>query len=286
MKYAFDKVDDAGSVLASGTAQANPQLDLTQVTTAGTPAYFKMRAVLESNDHSITTNVPVEHTVGVLKVNSSTAYTILAVPWKSFHDTDVNVAELVHAASLNEDDMLSAYDNEGNLESWRVSNGVWVKMTEVQGQQVVTSDDPANFGVARGKGVWLKRSDTSKPIYLMGMPTSDPATNTLAAATDAKTPSWNLLASPKFETVNIATGAFKDNTGDEIIVPTAGTPMHYTYKNNAWGYPGATTTEVKTLPNGTKVNVIKTEHKTGDTMIAPGTGFWYLNKGGQKTIEW
>lgn len=287
VKYAFDKVDNSGSVVANGEGepQANPQLDLTQVSTAGTPAYFKMRAVLESNDekHTFTTNVPVDHTVGVLKVNSSTAYTILAVPWKSFHDTDVNVAELVHAASLSEDDMLSAYDNEGNLESWRVSNGVWVKMTEVQGQQVVTSDDPANFGVARGKGVWLKRSDTSKPIYLMGMPpaSDDTASTTLTAPASGET-SWNLLASPKLKSVNFD----KFNTGDEIIVPTAGTPKHYTYKNNAWGYPGATTTEVKTLPNGTKVTVIKTEHKTDDTTIAPGTGFWYLNKGGQKTIEW
>ena len=291
VKYAFDKVDNSGSVVANGEGepQANPQLDLTQVSTAGTPAYFKMRAVLESNDekHTFTTNVPVDHTVGVLKVNSSTAYTILAVPWKSFHDTDVNVAELVHAASLSEDDMLSAYDSEGNLESWRVNKGVWVKMTEVQGQQVVTSDDPASFGVARGKGVWLKRKDTKKPIYLMGMPpaSDDTASTTLTAPASGET-SWNLLASPKFETVNIANGAFKDNTGDEIIVPTAGTPKHYTYKNGAWGYPGATVTEEKKLPNGQTIKVIKTEHKTDDTTIAPGTGFWYLNKGGQKTIEW
>ena len=117
----------------------------------------------------------------------------------------------------------------------------------------------------------------------MGMPpaSDDTASTTLTAPASGET-SWNLLASPKLEAVNFG----KFNTGDEIIVPTAGTPKHYTYKNNAWGYPGATTTEVKTLPNGTKVTVIKTEHKTDDTTIAPGTGFWYLNKGGQKTIEW
>lgn len=291
VKYAFDKVDDAGSVVENGEGepQTNPQLDLPQVTTAGTPAYFKMRAVLESNDHSITTNVPVEHTVGVLKVDSSATYTIIAVPWKSFHDTDVNVAELVHAASLSENDMLYAYDGEGNLKSWYVTNGVWAAATDVsvsgEQQSVGEKVDPAKFCIARGKGAWLKRSNTSKPIYLMGMPTSDAATTTLPAASGEE-PSWNLVASPKLEAVDIATGAFKDNTSDEIIVPTAGTPKHYTFKNGAWGYPGATTTEVKTLPNGTKVTVIKTEHKTGDTTVAPGTGFWYLNKGGEKTIKW
>ena len=292
VKYAFDEVNENGTVKEEGGVTNSPALNLERVAVAGTPAYFKMRAVLESNDekHTFSTNVPVDHTVGVLKVESSTTNTILAVPWKSFHDTDVNVSELVHAASLSENDMLSAYDESGNVKSWYVKNGVWASATDVsvsgEQQTVGAKVDPTTFYIARGKGVWLKRSDTSKSIYLMGMPTSDPATNTLAAATDAKTPSWNLLASPKFETVNIATGAFKDNTGDEIIVPTAGTPKHYTYKNNAWGYPGATTTEVKTLPTGTKVNVIKTEHKTDDTTIAPGTGFWYLNKGGEKTIQW
>ncbi len=292
VKYVFDEVDVANGdkVLKEGTIQNKPQLDLTKVAAAGEPHYFKMRTVLESTDHAITSEVAVEHDIGVLKVESSTTNTILAVPWKSFHDTDVNVSELVHAASLSENDMLSAYDESGNVKSWYVKNGVWASATDVsvsgEQQTVGAKVDPTTFYIARGKGVWLKRSDTSKPIYLMGMPTSDPATNTLAAATDAKTPSWNLLASPKFETVNIATGAFKDNTGDEIIVPTAGTPKHYTYKSNAWGYPGATTTVEKTLPNGTKVTVIKTEHKTNDTTVAPGTGFWYLNKGGEKTIRW
>ena len=289
VKYAFDKVDNAGSVLASGTAQANPQLDLTQVTTAGTPAYFKMRAVLESNDekHTFTTNVPVDHTVGVLKVASDTTYTILAVPWKSFHDTDVNVAELVHAASLSEDDMLQAYDGDGNVKSWYVKGGVWVPATDVVDGAQTPKSDPAAFGLARGKGVWLKRKDTTKPIYLMGMPpaSDDTATTTLTAPASGET-SWNLLASPKLEAVNIANGAFKDNTDDEIIVPTASTPKHYTYKNGAWGYPGATVTSTKTLPNGQTIQVISVEHKTDDTTITPGTGFWYLNKGGEKTISW
>ena len=293
VKYAFDKVDDAGSVLANGTAQANPQLDLTQVSTAGTPAYFKMRAVLESNDesHTFTAEVPVEHTVGVLKVASDTTYTILAVPWKSFHNTDVNVAELVHAASLSENDMLSAYDESGNVKSWYVKNGVWASATDVsvsgEQQTVGAQVDPTTFYIARGKGVWLKRSNTSMPIYLMGMPpaSDDTATTTLTAPASGET-SWNLLASPKLEAVNIATGAFKDNTGDEIIVPTAGTPKHYTYKNGAWGYPGATVTSTKKLPNGQTIQVISVEHKTDDTTITPGTGFWYLNKGGEKTISW
>ena len=285
VKYAFDEVAIVGAatnVVHEGSVTNSPTLDLSGVTT-NSPSYFKMRAVLESTDdkHTITTNVPVEHVVGVLKVDSNAAYTIIAVPWKSFHNTDVNVAELVHAASLSTDDMLYAYDGNGNLKSWCVKDGVWVPATDVVDGAETPKSDPAAFGLARGKGVWLKRSDTSKPIYLMGMPTSDAATTTLPAASGEE-PSWNLLASPKLE----AEIFDKFNTGDEIVVPTAGTPKHYTYKDNAWGYPGATVTEEKKLPNGQTIKVIKTEHKTKDTTVAPGTGFWYLNKGGAKTITW
>ena len=283
VKYAFDEVDAEDKVIEAGAVQDKPQLDLTKVTKASEPHYFKMRTVLESTDHTVTSEVPVEHTVGVMKVASDATFTILAVPWKSFDGGNVKVSELVHAASLSTDDMLYAYDGNGNLESWRVKGGVWVPATDVVDGAQTPKSDPAAFGLARGKGVWLKRKDTTKPIYLMGMPpaSTDAATTTLTAPASGET-SWNLLASPKLEAVNFG----KFNTGDEIIVPTAGTPKHYTYKNGAWGYPGATVTSTKKLPNGQTIQVISVEHKTDDTTITPGTGFWYLNKDGEKTISW
>lgn len=296
VKYAFDEVAIVGAVtnvVNVGSVTNTPTLDLSGVTT-NSPSYFKMRAVLESDDdkHAIVTNVPVEKVIGVLKVDSNAKFTILAVPWKSFDGGNVKVSELVHAASLSTDDMLYAYDGNGNLKSWRVNDGVWVPTTDVvDGEQTAEGDPPAEFGLARGKGVWLKRNDTSKPIYLMGQPTTETATTTLTAATDKNTPSWNLVASPKLEAVDIATGAFKDNTDDEIIVPTASTPKHYTCKDGKWGYPGATVTTTKTvtLPNGQKkeITIIKSTHKTDDTTISPGKGFWYLNRGTEsKTIDW
>ena len=289
VKYAFDRTDSTGTVYENGAgeAQATPELHLTDVKTAGTPSYFKMRAVLESDDdkHAIVTNVPVEKMIGVLKVDSDAEYTIIAVPWKSFGDGDVKVSELVHAASLSEDDMITAYDNAGNSKSWRVKDGVWVPVTESEGGQQSVTPDPAGFGLARGKGVWLKRSDSKKPIYLMGQPTTETAATALTAAENGE-PSWNLVASPKLEPVDIAS-EFKDNVADEIIVPTAGTPKHYTYKNGAWGYPGAEKTITKTGPGGKTITIIQTTRKTDDTSISPGKGFWYLNKGTeQKTINW
>ena len=294
VKYAFDEVAIVGAVtnvVNVGSVTNTPTLDLSGVTT-NSPSYFKMRAVLESTDdkRTITTNVPVEKVIGVLKVDSDAKFTILAVPWKAFDGGDVKVSELVHAASLSNDDMLYAYDGNGNLESWRVKDGVWVSMTESKDDQQSETYDPAGFGLARGKGVWLKRENVKSPIYLMGQPTTETATTTLTAATDENTPSWNLVASPNLDEVDVA-NKFKDNTTDEIIVPTAGTPKHYTCKDGAWGYPGAsvTTNKTVTLPNGQKkeITIIQSTRKTDDTKISPGKGFWYLNRGTKsKTIYW
>ena len=288
VKYAFDKVDSTGEVVANGegAVQEAPAIDLTAVNEEE-PSYFKMRAVLKSDDGFVTTNVPVEKTIGVLKVDSAAEYTILAVPWKSLDSGDIKASELVHAASLSNGDTLYAYDGEGNLKSWLVQDGVWTSPTEVENGQVLPKTDPGTFDIARGKGVWLKRKDPSKPIYLVGQPaTSDePATTDLVPAKEDGEASWNLLASPKLESVDITTSGFKNNTGDEIIVPTAGTPKHYTYKNGEWGYPGATTNEVTI--GGKVFWKIKTGHKTDDTIVPAGTGFWYLNKQtGEKAIEW
>ena len=189
--------------------------------------------------------------------------------------------------------MITAYGDDGNTKSWRVNGGVWVSMKETAGGEqgaTVESDPPAEFGLARGKGVWLRRKDTTKPIYLMGQPTTEAVTNTLTAATDENTPSWNLVASPNLDEVDVA-NKFKDNTTDEIIVPTASTPKHYTCKDGVWGYPGAsvTTNKTVTLPNGQKkeITIIQSTHKTGDTKITPGTGFWYLNRDTKsKTVSW
>ena len=289
VEYAFDKVDNStGDVVESGAAQENPSLDLTGVSAEEGPSYFKMRAVLESDDGFVTTNVPVEKTIGVLKVDSDAEYTILAVPWMSLDSGDIKASELVHAASLSKGDTLYAYDGDGNLKSWVVKDGVWTSPTVVENDQTLPKTDPAGFDIARGKGVWLKRIDPSKPIYLVGQPTTnseESVTTTLSAPKDGEEASWNLLASPKLEAVDIAESGFKDNTDDEIIVPTAGTPKHYTYKDGAWGYPGATTNKVTI--GGMDFWKIKTGHKTDDTIVPAGTGFWYLNKQtGEKAIEW
>ena len=57
---------------------------------------------------------------------------------------------------------------------------------------------------------------------------------------------------------------------------TSGAPLNLTYKNGKWGYNKV---EVK---NGMAVPTRVTE----GVSIPAGVGFWYLNSGAAREIEW
>ncbi len=290
VKYAFDKTDSTGTL--EGEAQDNPTIDLKGVK-ENDPTYFTMRAVLEATDNSgVTAEVPVEKTIGVFKVESDAAVTIIPVPWKSLGDEDIKATELVHAASLSDDDELIVYGADGKSQTWIVKNGEWTAPVaeytigdDVSEPQQEEQQEAAEL--SRGQGAILKRKDTTKEIVLIGQAvTSETVETTIAAA--GTEPSWNLVASPKMEQVAVDTVA-GENTSDEIIVPTAGTPKHYTYKDNAWGYTGKIGETEVTLPGGVKTTAVQFGRKTDDTSVPAGTGFWYLNKdssNNDKKITW
>ena len=298
VKYAFDKVDTNGDVVENGegATQDKPTLDIESVKAEDGPAYFKMRAVLEASDDSnVTTEVPVEKTIGVVKVASDAEVTIIPVPWQSLGDGDIKASELVHAASLSNGDELIVYGTDGKTQTWIVKNGEWTapaaEYTIGGGDsepQQVEAQDPAEL--KRGQGVILKRKDPSKEIVLIGQPVANETekVETPIAAASANEPSWNLVASPKMAKVAVDAVA-GENTSDEIIVPTAGTPKHYTYKEGKWGYTGKISEKTVRLPNGKTTTAVQFGRKTGDTDVPAGTGFWYLNKdssNNSKTIAW
>ena len=303
--YAFDKVDETveGGVV-KGEAQATPTLDIESATAENGLAYFKMRAVLEASDNSgVTAEVPVEKTIGVMKVESASEYTILAVPWVSLGTgDDVKASELVHAASLEEGDELIVYGDDGkSFNKWMVLNGEWVKSPEYDldndEPQESETPKPSSDGLARGKGVWLKRSKPEKsPIYLIGQPSDDAVETPLAVADDTEGSSWNLVASPSAEPVNVAAllGAKgKDaDKEDRVVVPTSANSapknFHYRVRNGvgAWGYDS---TEYVLDDKDNVLGVRAVFVTTGEgTTVPAGTGFWYLNssKTEGKKISW
>ena len=281
VKYALDKVDRTGAVVESAAEQATPSIDLTQVA-AGATAYFKVRAVL-TNEY-VGSSVAVEKIIGVTRVDSTSEYTIVGVPWASFGDGDIKVCELLHVGNRNEGDVLMAYDpvnKDYKTGTWTLSaDKVWepttvTKETESGDSESGTATAADLNTIKRGSGVWLKRVNTANPIYLLGQVSNVTATVTLENGTSSD-PSWNLVASSSAEALDLNNGlSITPSAGDKIKVPTAIVPIDYTYRNGRWGYWNA---EIDS--NGISRDV----WVDVDVTVPAGRGFWYLNTGTDKTL--
>lgn len=283
--YELDKIEVDGTVV-EGTPQStaeNFNIDLESATdNESGAAYFKMTAVIEATDGTgAKTKVASENTIGVLKVESSAKSTVIAVPWESLaaDGQDITVSDLVRTATLTEGDELKVYDTAtGKYRAWTLNGSKeWEPMTVVGG---ASSEEAGDSTIARGSGVWLTRTDTTKPIYLVGEVAEQTTTTTIAGANEEK-PTWNLVAAPTVEAVDLNEKFPAANEGDVVLVPTAGAPKRYTFKDGAWGYD-----EYVTTVNKKGVAVVKVVRNTDVTNVPIGTGFWYMNAGDAKNVEW
>lgn len=283
--YELDKIEVDGTVV-EGTPQStaeNFNIDLEAATdNESGAAYFKMTAVIEATDGTgAKTKVASENTIGVLKVESSATSTVIAVPWESLaaNEQDITVADLVRTATLSEGDELKVYDTAtGKYRAWTLNESKeWEPVTVVGGAE---SEEAGDSTIARGSGVWLTRQDTTKPIYLVGEVAEQSTTTTIAGANEEK-PTWNLVAAPTVEAVDLNEKFPDANEGDVVLVPTDGAPKRYTYKDGSWGYDDY----VKTF-NKKGIEVVKVVRKTDVANVPIGTGFWYMNAGDDQNVEW
>ena len=135
------------------------------------------------------------------------------------------------------------------------------------------SKDADKIKLARGKGVWLTRQNPERPIYLVGEATTDAATSELEAATSKKT--WNIVASPSVEPIDLNAKVATTDENDQILVPTKGAPKNFTIKDGKWGY------DKKVLGEDGLYHSVRTEE---DATIPAGRGFWYINSTDKTSI--
>ena len=214
-------------------------------------------------------------------MESAAKSAVIAVPWESLaaDGEDITVSDLVRTATLTEGDELKVYDTAtGKYRAWKLTaSKEWEPMTVVGG---ASSEEAGGSTIARGSGVWLTRTDTTNPIYLVGEVAEQVATTTIAGANEEK-PTWNLVAAPTVEAVDLNEKFPGANGGDVVLVPTAGAPKRYTFKDGAWGYD-----EYVTTANKKGIEVVKVVRKTDVTNVPSGTGFWYMNAGDDQNVEW
>ena len=280
VKYSLDDMFADGSVKTAGTQQDSRSFAV-PVASVTTHAFYRVRAHLTSGESTLV--VDSANTIGVLKATASTAQTIVAVPWVAFGGGDVTVADLLRTDGLSVDDELFVYNpSTQNFRAWTLGSGkTWEPTTVIAaGTNATPGDDASSVTVARGSGVLLKRGSVSAPLCFVGEVASGGKTALGAAQTSGTdgAQSWNLVASPSVEALDIANFPAPSSGGwDRIIVLTSGAPLNLTYKNGKWGY-----NKVEVNKNGMAVPTRVTE----GVSIPAGVGFWYLNSGAAREIEW
>lgn len=284
VRYELDQVTKSGEVVSEGATTESAgdlSIDLTSVVSN---AYFKVAAVVKSTDGTgAKTKVASETTIGVLAVTNAPKTAIIGVPWKSLAGGDISVDKLVRTENLTKGDQIMVYDSStGDYKAWALNEGkTWDEVATV-----TANESPMNPGaasatsVARGSGVWLTRQDPSQPIYLVGQFVDETVATDLEKPDEPGEQKWNLVASPKVEPVDVAILLNERQATDKVMVPSAGAPKNFIYNATLgkWGY-----IDYRTGEDGR----VRAFFREDDTLIQPGTGFWYLN--GDTThdsLEW
>lgn len=294
VQYSLDEVTEAGDAKAGGegTKQetSDLSLDLEEATSGETTvSYYKMTATITKTVTTGNTETEVEvstvkseNTIGVVAVKDAPATTIIGVPWKSLEDGgNIKLDNLVRTANLTPGDTMTAYDSTTKTYSmWELQeteNGEkeWVPSTTVTPGSSTTSDEASEVSMARGSGVWLTRQKPEEPIYLVGQ-VADSAEPTPLEKPEAGKQTWNIVASPSVEPVDVAELLEGKEDTDQVMVPTAGAPKNFICIGGVWGY--VSKEPVEGDPNGFRPVFVTT-----DTTIPACTGFFYLN--GDSTAE-
>lgn len=208
------------------------------------------------------------NTFGVLKVDSNTAQTIIAVPWVEVGaGTDpIKVANLVMTSNLTDDDMLYYWNGEKYL-AWKLQSGSWKAVNVVSFEGVDVAEPAQNTAVARGKALILVRSVyANKPIYLYGQyqTSADVAPQISANA-------WNLIAP-----CNASSAAIDLNSHYNWSKVPAGDYIRVQAKNGI-----AMTLEYGNISENTQgwgLNVGDAYLISAAAKVQPGQGFWYVSK--------
>ncbi len=202
--------------------------------------------------------------VGVLKVESVSETTAIAVPWYAFGDggTSVKADSLIYLGNRSAGDELKVYTGSG-YEAWELVEvgGVktWTPIKTVKDGGISVAGAAGNTCVVRGQGLLLTRCDTAAPIYLVGSADGTGTRTTVLAK------GTSLVSPPSLSGCDL-NAAFPNPGDDAITVQDAtGAPKRYTWKNGAWTCDG-----------------------DGTGLVVPaGTGFIYDNKSdADKSVEW
>lgn len=219
---------------------------------------------------------------GLMNVPSSTATTMIAVPWVTVNGSadTMKVANLVKTDTLTAGDELYYYDGS-TYYHWVLANGAWSPTATVKGTDgasVTTTAPDADYAIARGKGLFLVRQSTDSEIWLYGQ-NSTATTSVTPTAGTSSAAVYTMIANPGTSDYDLNAKGVEGASGDTIMLGDSATI--YNYNGSDWT---KTTTTKKTI--GGVERTMQTQTTEGGVTIPAGQGAWYVSKGGSPTIAW
>ncbi len=242
----------------------------------------------------VTNSVPSANWMGALTVQAGAATNaFVAVPFGAFGigDSQIAAADLVQAAALSENDKMYVWNGEaGKYDVYTVKNGAWTVAKKVtvaaDGSQTEGSESPAERKVATGTGVFIERSDTSKPIYVYGQVLADASEGPVelgAGLTLISAPSTMAAAEVDLNALGwsgVTEAAGYTFGGGVSFITNLGT-ADFIYYRNADNMP----VRLYRFKGEWGTYDIKTHAWARQGAIPAGTAFWYCN-GGSAKVTW
>lgn len=228
-------------------------------------------------------------TYAVMNVTNAYTDTVIAVPWVGLDGSPITISNLVNTTTLNNNDKLYMYNDDGTWYEYTKSGGVWTGAETITPEGTHTAESQV---VQRGSGLILHRASAGGTVLLCGRVDSDPIQTTIAAGgietvdeTETFVPGKTLFANPCATNVDINVTFTGATIGDAIMIPqNNGRSVIYTYTNATAQAEWGTFVEVSYQKNGR--TRYKTEWQKGGEIPA-GTGAWYESHGSSShSIQW
>lgn len=272
-----------------------------------------------ASDNSVAVSL---NTFGILKINSATTNTMIAVPWTWYSKKEedagmVRAYKLVKTTNLTAGDMLYAYVSDGHYAAWCATAtktpGIlsWepvitvLKSGSAEGTvQVIQENVNSNpITLPLAAGVWLSRQNPLDkdgnilPFWIYAQSVDQPVTTTIAPITDKKSGKTEsvrstMLGNPYAQAtainqLNFTTGAPADT--DTIIVPNgtaASTYLQYRAPRTA-ALKAESTAKRWIWSEMVRSDGRLREVEHDDVTVPAGLAFWYVRRGsGDLVITW
>ena len=219
------------------------------------------------------------NTFGILRVDSSAAETIIAVPWlgASTSETSIKVTDVVKTANLNKDDELYYYDGSA-YKCWKLdANKEW------QAAKIVGMGEAGDntTSLVRGNAIILKRNaPIAEAIYLYGQVASSGSVDITITQGTAATPAYTLLEPPNDTNTSLNSGTWSNvDANDMIIVDGVDNALRYNATEGKWG--------IRTIKGYDKQTGVTYEWSYTSSTIPVGKGAWYISsKTGDNAPKW